>query len=107
MDMKITKCALIAAIIMASLSSALFGLGIVLTEQRICEHLLPMQEGAEKIQPAQGTVGALQKQEQIELADHFIEEAHKKMYVDLAFTAWFLILTGLLIFVIRRLPISN
>ena len=92
---------------MASLTSALFGLGIVLTEQRICEHLLPMLEGAEKMQPAQGTVTALQKQMQIDLADNFIEKAHKKMYVDLAFTAWFLILTGLLIFIIRRLPISS
>jgi hypothetical protein len=92
---------------MASLSSALFGLGSVLTEQRICEHLVPMQEGAEKMQPAQGTMAVLQKQEQIVLADHFIEEAHKKMYVDLAFTTWFFILTGLLIFIIRRLPISN
>jgi len=105
--MKITKCALIVAIIMASLSCALFGLGIVLTEQRICEHLLPMQEGAEKMQPPQGTMAALQNQMQLDLADNFIKEAHNKMYVDLALTVWFLILTGLLIFIIRRLPVSN
>ena len=92
---------------MASLSSALFGLGTVLTEKRICEHLLPMQEEAEQMQPAQGTVVAIQKQMQIELAHHFIEEAHGKMYFDLVLTVWFLMLTGLLIFIIRRLPISN
>jgi hypothetical protein len=90
--MKITKYVLMVAIIMSGLTCVWFGVGFVATEQQLCKRLLTLhEEGFKNMQVVQDMVG------------HY----HKQMYIKLAFAAWLLILSGLLIFAIRRLPKSE
>jgi hypothetical protein len=90
--MKVTKCALMVASVMAALTSIWWGYLAVITEKYLCNYLVQMhEEGLEKMQAVQERVA------------HY----HHAIYFQLAAASWYLVLAGLLIFLICRLRISN
>jgi hypothetical protein len=91
--MKTTKYTLIAALAMVCYVIVLFARQINFEEQRLIAQLEPLkEEGMDKMQATQ---------------DVIINPAHQHMLFDLWVCIYFLVIAGLIIFAILRLPKSN